>query len=136
MEVTYSDFEDAYLYCDTGDYENESYLCLKTGKFYFKSDYDDEAEPLPKDVYENENYIAIPYKADLDIPHPRDFVYKKMPEHINTINEIFSRRGAYRRFKDWLIRIDRIDNWYKYENQATEKALRDWCKENKINLVD
>jgi len=55
---------------------------------------------------------------------------------MDKLREIFSKRGAYRRYKDWLINIGKIDDWHDYENKATEKALRDWCKENGIQLAD
>lgn len=137
MKVKFADINDAFFFSDTGDYEHESYMNRQTGEFYFISDYIDPEAPLLPDNLENEQkYILIPYKNELDLPHPSDFVAEKIPKHIDTLNEIFSTKGAYRRFKDWLIRIEKIDDWHDYENQALEKALREWCDENGIILLD
>lgn len=137
ITVKFSEIEDAFFFSDTGDYEHESYMNRQTGEFHFISDYiDPEAPPLPDDLESNNKYILIPYRNELDLPHPSDFVSEKMPEKIDILNEIFSSKGAYRRFKDWLIQIDKIDDWHEYENQATKKALREWCEENDITLID
>jgi len=137
MKIKFSDIDDAYFFSDTGNYEHQAFMNLKTGEFYYVSDYvDPEAPPLPDDLEENHKYILIPYKDELDLPHPRDFILEKMPGSIDTLNEIFSYKGAYRRFKDWLIRIEKVNDWHAYYNEALEKALRAWCKENDITLVD
>jgi len=137
MKAKYTDIEDAFMFSDFGGgYESEAYLCKQTGETYYVSDYVDEEEPLPDDLDDGEKYILLPYRDELDMAHPRDFISEKMPVQIDKLNEIFNYKGAYRRFKDWLIQIDKIDDWYEYENKATEKALRNWCKENDIALVD
>lgn len=137
MKIKFFDINDAYFFSDTGDYDdNLSYMCLQTGKFYFKSDYVDDEEPIPDDIDDYKKYILIPHRDELNLAHPGEFVAEKMPEHMDHLNEIFSYKGAYRRFKDWLIQIDRIDDWYEYENKKTEIALRNWCKENNIALED
>jgi hypothetical protein len=47
---------------------------------------------------------------------------------------IFSRRGAYRRYKDLLEQKGLLDEWYDFEQQRTRQALLDWCEENGIEL--
>ena len=42
-------------------------------------------------------------------------------EHYDEIDAIFSRKGAYRRFKDFLARVGALERWYAYENEAKEK---------------
>jgi hypothetical protein len=29
-----------------------------------------------------------------------------------------------------------LERWYEFEQRATEQALREWCDENGIQLVD
>ncbi len=43
-------------------------------------------------------------------------------------------RGAYRRFKDFLEQKDLLQSWYDFENQRDEEALREWARDNKIEL--
>jgi hypothetical protein len=44
-------------------------------------------------------------------------------------------RGAYARFKELLASQACLDKWYAFEAESTEQALRDWCAENKINVI-
>jgi len=141
MKITYSDLEDACLFAHVGGgYETIVHLCKQTGKFYYETDFPDleELESIPDDITDENKYITLPdkYELGLDQNLIRDFISEKMPNEMNKLREIFSKRGAYRRYKDWLINIGKIDDWHDYENKATEKALRDWCKENGIQLAD
>jgi len=52
------------------------------------------------------------------------------------VEDIFRRRGAYGRFKSLLERRGVLDEWYAYEARHRESALRQWCAENGIALVD
>jgi organic hydroperoxide reductase OsmC/OhrA len=47
-----------------------------------------------------------------------------------------ARKGAYRRFKDLLDSAGLLEEWYGLEDAILEKALRDWCEENDIDMVD
>jgi hypothetical protein len=47
---------------------------------------------------------------------------------------IFSRRGAYRRYKELLVRRDALERWYDFSNKSEAAALREWCAENGIDL--
>ena len=49
---------------------------------------------------------------------------------------MFSRKGAYARFKEFLVRKHLLDAWYEFQNKAEEDALRDWCKQNGVELSD
>jgi len=64
------------------------------------------------------------------------FVQGQAPELMDDVEDIFRRRGAYGRFKDLLDDIDLLEQWYAYEEQATRTALRAWCDENDVGLVD
>ena len=62
------------------------------------------------------------------------FAGEELPDHTDEIAEIFSRRGAYRRFKDLLVRERALDKWHAFEAAAKEKALREWCAENGVTV--
>ena len=40
------------------------------------------------------------------------------------------------RFKELLAAEGCLDKWYTFEAESTERALRNWCKENDIQLVE
>jgi len=91
---------------------------------------------LPDDLEENENYISVPHKNELDLGRDLvfDFISANLPGEYERIRGIFSRKGAYARFKDLLESKDQLEAWYEFERKATEKAIREWCKENGVNL--
>jgi hypothetical protein len=116
--------------------ENEAYLDRQSGKIYWHSECDDNNEELPGDI-DDEKYIAIPDKRELDLGKPLvlDFAREFLPGDYDEVRYIFSRRRAYRRFKDLLVRRGAIDQWYNFSNKAEEAALREWCAENAIELT-
>jgi len=54
----------------------------------------------------------------------------------NKLCNAISGRGAFRRFKDLIIRHDLEDSWYAYKHQSIVQIAREWCEDNKIPLVD
>jgi len=93
---------------------------------------------LPDDIDDEQKYIAIPHKRDLDLGKPLalDFARECLPDDFDEVRYTFSRKGAYRKFRALLIRRNALDRWYEFESKATERALRNWCDLNSIRLVD
>jgi len=138
MKIKFSEIEDAFLFASAGAPEEHSaVLDKKTGKIYFHSEYSDFDE-IPDEIWESENTIAIPHKNDLDLGSRLvfRFVRDTFPNGYEKVREIFSRRGAYARYKDWLIANDLLEKWYDYSNAAEEEALREWCSDEGIELVE
>jgi hypothetical protein len=59
-----------------------------------------------------------------------------LPRDFDDVSDMFDRRGAYGRFKQLLTRRRALQQWYDFEQQATERALREWCELNSIVLAD
>ena len=80
----------------------------------------------------------VPHKNDLDLGRrlALAFVNRELPDDADTVAAFFRRRGAYRRFKELLNARGMLQQWFDFESRATEKALRAWCEENGIQLVD
>ena len=135
--VTYSEIEDAFFFVSSSPpFEHYAYLNKETGAFYYVSTLGDSDE-LPDDLEENDKYISIPHKNDLDLGRELvfTFVSADLPDEVANVKRIFSRKGAYARYKDLLESKGRLEAWYEFERQATAKALRDWCKEKGIALT-
>ena len=115
--------------------EHQAFLDKESGKIYWHSEFGDNEEELPEDL-ENEKYIEIPHKKELGLGKDLvlDFAYEQLPNEANEIELIFRRKGAYSKFKALLERKGVIDKWYKYEEEAQEIALREWCKANEIKI--
>lgn len=119
----------------------EAFLCRQTGKIYCHSEFEDIAEltdELPDDVEDEEKYIAVPDKRELDLGKRLvlDFARQFLPGDFDEIRYIFSQRGAYQKFKALLTRRHALDQWYDFQNKATEQALRRWCEYNSIAVTD
>ena len=48
---------------------------------------------------------------------------------------MFSGSGAYRKFRALVTRKKVLDRWYEFEAKATERALREWCEDNLIEVT-
>lgn len=140
MKSKLDEIEDAFLFADAGmEYDGESCVIIEraTGKVYYRSETADIDE-LPDDADDDEKYVTLPGKRDLDLGTRLvfRFIRERLPEHYDKVDGIFSRKGAYRRYKDWLDDIGKLDEWHDYENAAQSEALRVWCEEEGINLDD
>ena len=135
MAVSFSDLQLAFEFVSSGDIgENEAYLDRQSGKIYWHSEFGDNDEKLPDDI-DDEKYIAIPDKKELDLGKALVFNFSRefLPDNYDEVRQIFNRRGAYRRFKDLLVRWDALERWYDFSDKAEEAALREWCAENGID---
>jgi hypothetical protein len=117
-------------------HEHEAVLCRKTGKFLWHSDVAEDIEEWPDDADDEEKYLSIPHKKELDLGTPLVFAFARefLPDEFDEIRRIFDKRGAYARFKDLLQTKKALDRWYDFENKATEAALREWCEINGITI--
>lgn len=138
MTISFGELQDAFLFASFGARgENEAYLDRELGKIYFRSAYGDNEEELPDDI-DDEKFIVIPHKNELDLGTRLVFAFVRefLPDDYDEVRRIFSRRGAYGRFKDMLVRCRALDRWHDFSNKAEEAALRQWCAQNEIELSD
>jgi len=136
--VKFDDLELAFQFASSGaPMENRAYLCRDTGAIYWHSEFGDNEEELPEDI-ESDKYIALPHKNDLNLGKRLvlDFVAEVLPERTAEVQEIFSRRGAYRRFKGLLDDCEKMQQWHEYEDKAQVQALRQWCEHHGIEIDD
>ena len=128
MPVSFSDLQLACEFVSGGGMgENEAYLDRQSGKIYWHSEFGDNDEELPDDIGD-EKYISIPGKRELDLGKSlaSDFAREFLPDDYDEVRHIFSRRGAYRRYKDLLVRRDALERWYDFSNKAEVATLREW----------
>jgi hypothetical protein len=59
-----------------------------------------------------------------------------MSDSYERVRSIFQRKGAYARFKDLLETKGLLENWYRFEAGAYDKALRKGCAENGIRIIE
>ena len=118
--------------------ENNAYISLDTGEIYWTSELNPMDEEVPADLEDSDRYIAIPHKNDLDLGRnlALRFATQQLPESYELVEGVFRRKGAYSRFKQLLDSERVLEKWYKFEMEAVEKALREWCAECDIQIVE
>ena len=139
MPVSFKDILEALEFVSAGGMgEHQAFLCKQSGRVYWHSEFSDELDELPDDIEDSEKYVPIPDKRELDLGKPLvlDFARQFLPNDIDEVRQIFSRKGAYARFKDLLDRRGALDHWYDFEAKVEEKALRMWCDLNSIEVGD
>jgi hypothetical protein len=137
MPVRVDDLVTALTFGTDGD-GHQAFLRKSTGEVLLHSEFGDPIDELPDDVEENEDYIRLPGKRELDLGKPLvlDFVGQFLPGDFDEVKYIFSKRGAYAKFKALLIRRGALDRWHDFENKAEERAMREWCELNGIEVAD
>lgn len=117
--------------------EHSAYISLDTGQIYYVSELASMDEELPDDLDTSDRYLVVPHKTELDAGKnlALRFAAQELPDSYEQVASIFRRKGAYARFKQLLEDRGILENWYKFEAETTEKALREWCAENDIQIV-
>jgi Uncharacterised protein family (UPF0158) len=137
MKINFDDIENGFLFTSMGpDSGNTVTLNKETGEMYYQSEYGDSDE-LPDDI-DDDVLIDLPDKNELELGKRLvfRFVSAFMPEKIDKVKEIFSKKGAYATFKELLECEEILDEWHVYENEARRKALKEWCEDNDIEVSD
>jgi hypothetical protein len=116
--------------------ENEAFVSRITGKIHWSSDIDVLEDELPVDITDENIYVSVPHKNDLNLG--RNLVLSFAEEHLTesyeAVSSFFRQRGAYRRFKDLLEQKGQLQSWYDFEAKAIEQALREWCAEQGLAI--
>lgn len=89
------------------------------------------------DVEENwDNYTSLPSKFDInEYDIMVQFCYSLDNDKIsNKLLNALSGKGAFRRFKDAVIRFNVEKKWYKFEDDKLKKIALDWCGDNGLEV--
>ena len=134
--MKFADLELAFEFHNDGDpYDHVVYISRSTGQTYIRSEMAGVDE-LPEDVLENDDYAEIPNRYDLDLGKNLvwEFVDRQIPGLKNKVQGIFSRRGAYSRYKAFLAELELLDAWHRFEDERTKEALLKWCRDESIPI--
>ncbi|HSR50882.1 MAG TPA: UPF0158 family protein [Acidobacteriota bacterium] len=139
--VKLSDIEHAFLFVNWSDGGNTAVLQKSTGRIFYSSelgdvDEVDDLDQLDQEGLDWDDMIEIPRKSELDLGQHLVFRFaqNRLPGEYDRVRRIFSRRGAYSRFKQFLDERDLLQSWYDFENEAEKQALLEWCQENGIEV--
>lgn len=95
-------------------------------------------DEIPEELSERRDCIEIPHRTDLNLGRNLvfEFVEQYLPSDFERIRDIFKRKGAYKRYKDFLEDRGFLQKWYDFENTRQLETLRAWCEDNEITLID
>jgi hypothetical protein len=122
---------------DTSGTDAMAYVCRSTGRIYMVST-EHEDPDMPEDIDDEAKYPVVPSRHDLRLGRRLAvrFAQEQLPERVDDIYDIFSKRGAYSRFKDMLQQARKLDDWYAFEDQAVVVALREWADVHELTLAE
>ena len=140
MKFKFDDIMEAFTFVnfdESGIANQTAVLDNSTGKIYWDSE-DTEIHEIPEGFLNSEDAIEIPKTNELGLGTELVFKFTdaKIPEYYEKVKCFFGSRGAYSRFKEFLKSKGLLEEWYKFEEEAQEEALREWCKDNEIELID
>jgi hypothetical protein len=121
---------------DTSVGDAMAYVCRSTGRIYMVSS--EHGDPdLPEDVYDEAKYSVVPSRHELHLGKRLAvrFAQQQLPERVDDIYDIFSKRGAYSRLKEMLHAMGKLDDWHAFEEQAVVAALRDWADAHELTIA-
>jgi hypothetical protein len=140
VTVNYDDLSIAFDFVSSaGPMEHRAYVSVDTGAIYWISETNPiEEDELPDDLETSDRYIEIPHKNELDLGNrlALRFVEGRLPDRYAEAVTFFRHRGAYARLKELLAADGCLEEWYAFEAESAERALREWCKANEIHLVE
>ena len=114
----------------------------QTGEFDLITDFygyiDDEDEDEDREKFDAEEWIQGPDRYDIN-------AYGMMCDFTNSVSDprkgellavALEGRGAFRRFRDTLSRVELWDEWNEFENDAYMEVVKRWCAEQDLEWQD
>ena len=134
MPVTLSDLEAAFLASDPRRGAS-SWIHEQTSEVRMSFDENEGGGPPPED---ETGWHLMPDAHELNLTHDMvwDFVIAECPERLDEIRRIFSQRGAWRMYKDFLAQRNLLDRWHQHKDAATCRALLAWAARQGMAVVN
>jgi hypothetical protein len=98
----------------------------------------DDKSRLPGGWKQSKEFIRIPDRRDFNLGRSlvRQFVEENLPAEQESVREMFSADGAYRRFHAYLESKGLLENWRRFERRNYEGVLRAWARESGIEVSE
>lgn len=76
------------------------------------------------------NFFALPTHYDIDeYSMMEHFTFSLNDErHKENLSIALQGKGAFRRFKDTVIYLGIVDNWYQYRDKQYKEFILEWCE--------
>ncbi len=117
-----------------------AYVNKDSGTLYFHDGQQstDKRETSPEDLYDNPAWIAIPSQQGLDLGKALfiEFIVEYCPEKSDLLFQRLRKHGGYRAVKDDFERQGLLEQFYQFEDNMTQQALRHWAEDEGLLLED
>ena len=122
------------------DSETYMYYNTETGEFDYYTEFmlADLPGEIDTEKFEDDEWIAAPSQRDLnEYSIMEDFAENVSDSRANELLCVaLEGKGAFRRFKDTLHRVNLTDEWYAFKHNAYVDIAREWCEDNDIPYID
>lgn len=139
IPVKFDELLQAFDWVNSATYgEMGAFVSRQTGQIYLSTNEIDLEVALPEDIEDEEKYLAVPNKQELDLGKNLvlSFTAEHLPEASASVADFFRQRGAYGRFKALLESRGQLQTWYDYEAQETARTLREWCFDQGLSVAE
>ncbi len=135
--------------------ETSSYLNTKTGEIvtvyeneFGTAAFEEDTEELlegeqksvgtAREISYSDDYTALPSQWDIhEYRIMERFCLSRDDEGISeTLYRSIKGRGAFRMFKSAIHRLNIVEDWYRFRDEAFRRMAMDWCEANKIEYLD
>ena len=133
MKVKLSDIVDAI---EMMDQYSEYFLDKETGEIEWTSDMSmtQEEQEEVYDRLDEHGFYRLPTSFDIrDYDIMEDFVETLSGAAHDRLAGAIQGKGAFRRFKDTIIRLGIDQDWYDFQSEAYKRKAARWCEDNDID---
>ena len=136
MKVKLSDIIDAI---EMTDQYSEYFLDKETGKVEWVSDMamTQEEQEEVYDRLDEHGFYRLPTSFDIhDYDIMEEFVYTLSGSARDKLASAIQGKGAFRRFKDTVIRLGIDQEWYDFQSAEYKRKVARWCEDNGIEYEE
>ena len=136
MKVKLSDIIDAI---EMTDQYSEYFLDKETGKVEWVSDMamTQEEQEEVYDRLDEHGFYRLPTSFDIhDYDIMEEFVYTLSRSARDKLASAIQDKGAFRRFKDTVIRLGIDQEWYDFQSAEYKRKAARWCEDNGIEYEE
>ena len=136
MKVKLSDIIDAI---EMTDQYSEYFLDKETGKVEWVSDMamTQEEQEEVYDRLDEHGFYRLPTSFDIhDYDIMEEFVYTLSGSARDKLASAIQGKGAFRRFKDTVIRLGIDQEWYDFQLAEYKRKAARWCEDNGIEYEE
>ncbi len=121
------------------DQYSECFLDGETGEIEWVSDMSmtHEEKEAVYDRLDEHGFYRLPSSFDIgDYEIMEEFVYSLTGSAREKLSNAIQGRGAFRRFKDQIVKLGIDQEWYAFRDAAYNRKAAEWCEENGIEYEE